>query len=305
MKSLKPVLLLAAFGLLLTLLLLPAVACGGGPVGESTPPAAAIPIPIPTPLPTPTSIPNPTSTPTPTPAPDPLALLDRAANRILAAEFLAFSLERQPGESQSGGASASPVLTLTRAEGTAQIPDRLRMALDIEVSGSFLKIGVIVVGDAAYMTDFFTGEWAPIAKEQVPFFPDNIAQTFASLIAGIDSPELVDAAPMEQGYTHHLRGTIPTVVLSQVFPGAVPETDLPVDVWVDEAGDRLPKALLTGKVAAGDAADTVRVLLLEVPESPEEIVAPPISPSLPIPPSRPVPAPAPAPVPAPASPSSR
>ena len=293
MKSLKPVLPLAAFGLLLTLLLLPAVACGGGPVGESTPPAAAIP--APTTLPTPTSTPRPTSTPTPTPAPDPLALLDRAANRILAAEFLAFSLERQPGESQSGGASASPVLTLTRAEGTAQIPDRLRMALDIEVSGSFLQIGVIVVGDAAYMTDFFTGEWAPIAKEQVPFFSDNIAQTFAGLIAGIDSPELVDAAPTEEGYTHHLRGTIPTVVLSQVFPGAVPETDPPVDVWVDEAGDRLPKARLTGKVAAGDAADTVRVLLLEVPESPEEIVAPPVSPS------RPVPAPA----PAPSSPPSR
>ena len=213
----------------------------------------------------------------------------------MAAEFLAFSLERQPGESQSGSASASPVLTLTRAEGTAQIPDRLRMALDIEVSGSFLQIGVIVVGDAAYMTDFFTGEWAPIAKEQVPFFSDNIAQTFAGLIAGIDSPELVDAAPTEEGYTHHFRGTIPTVVLSQVFPGAVPETDLPVNVWVDEAGDRLPKARLTGKVAAGDAADTVRVLLLEVPESPEEIVAPPVSPS------RPVPAPA----PAPSSPPSR
>ena len=295
MKSLKPVLLLAAFGLLLTLLLLSAVACGGGQGVESTPRAAAIPTPTPTQLPTPT--PKPTLTPTPTP--DPLALLDRAANRILAAEFLAFSLERQPGESQSGGASASPVLTLTRAEGTAQIPDRLRMALDIEVSGSFLQIGVIVVGDAAYMTDFFTGAWAPIAKEQVPFFSDNIAQTFAGLIAGIDSPELVDAAPTEEGYTHHLRGTIPTVVLSQVFPGAVPETDLPVDVWVDDAGDRLPKARLTGKVAAGDAADTVRVLLLEVPESPEEIVAPPVSPS------RPVPAPAPAPVPAPSSPPSR
>ena len=279
MKSLKPVLLLAAFGLLLTLLLLPAVACGGGPVGESTPRAAATP--TPTPLPTPT--PRPTSTPTPTPAPDPLALLDRAANRILAAEFLAFSLERQPGESQSGGASASSVLMLTRAEGTAQIPDRLRMALDIEVSGSFLQIGVIVVGEAAYMTDFFTGEWAPIAKEQVPFLSDNIAQTFAGLIAGIDSPEPVDAAPPEEGYTHHLRGTIPVAVLSQVFPGAVPETDLPVDVWVDEEGQRLPKALLTGKVAAGDAADTVRVLLLEVPESPEEIVAPPIPPSLPAP----------------------
>ena len=291
MKSLKPVLPLAAFGLLLTLLLLPAVACGGGPGVESTPRAAAISTPTPTPLPTPT--PKPTSTPTPTP--DPLALLDRAANRILAAGFLAFSLERQPGESQSGGASASPVLTLTRAEGTAQIPDRLRMALDIEVSGSFLQIGVIVVGDAAYMTDFFTGEWAPIAKEQVPFFSDNIAQTFAGLIAGIDSPEPVDAAPTEEGYTHHLRGTIPPVVLSQVFPGAVPETDLPVDVWVDEAGDRLPMARLTGKVAAGDAADTVRVLLLEVPESPEEIVAPPIPPSLPIP----------APAPAPSSPPSR
>ena len=291
MKSLKPVLLLAAFGLLLTLLLLPTVACGGGPGVASTPRAAATPTPTPTTLPTPT--PKPTLTPTPTP--DPLALLDRAATRILAAEFLAFSLERQPGASQSGGASASPVLTLTRAEGTAQIPDRLRMALDIEVSGSFLQIGVIVVGDAAYMTDFFTGEWAPIAKEQVPFFSDNIAQTFAGLIAGIDSPELVDAAPTEEGYTHHLRGSIPPVVLSQVFPGAVPEADLPVDVWVDEAGDRLPKALLTGKVAAGDAADTVRVLLLEVPESPEEIVAPPI------PSSRPEPAPE----PAPSSPPSR
>ena len=260
-----PLLLVLALALL-------ASACAGGP--------ASTPIPSPTPLPT----------PTPTPPPDPRAILERAAERLLAERSLAFTLEHP-----SGGAPLSPGLLLSRAEGVINSPvatsdnmpattlanthESFRVNLEMEASGSILEIGVIVVGEEAFMTDIFSGQWAPVAKEQIPFRFDNVVQTLAVLTAGVQSPVLAGEERSEDGYAaYHLQGAVPATDLAGLVPGAASESDVPVDLWVEREKGRLRQVTLTGPVAPYDPPETVRVLFLEHLETPAEIEAPVITP---------------------------
>ena len=230
--------------------------------------------------------PTPVPTPTPTPPPDPRAILERAAERLLAERALAFTLEHP-----SGGAPLSPGLLLSRAEGIINIPvttsdntpaapladtpESFRINLELEASGSILEIGVIVVGDDAFMTDIFSGEWAPVAKEQIPFRFDNVVQTLAVLIAGVQSPVLAGEKRLEDGYAaYHLQGAVPATDLAGLVPGAASESDVSVDLWVEREKGRLRQVTLTGPVAPYDTPETVRVLFLEPLETPAEIVAP-------------------------------
>lgn len=238
-------------GLTLLLLLLAAVGCGGGG-------ATATPLP----------------TPTPTPPPDPEALLERAAGRVAAAESLAFTLEHI-----EGSAELAPGLLLTRAEGVANAPDSFRIALDLEASGSFLELEVIGIGERAWMTNLFSGEWESVAPEVLPVSLDNAAAVFARVLAGVESPRLAGSEQVEGteggGYAAwRIEGTLPGSALAEVIPGALAEAALTATVWVDQEESRLPRLQLDGPLLAGDVPEVGRVLTLEERRPAAQIVAP-------------------------------
>ena len=245
--------------LAIVILLLLLTACAGGPT--------ATPEPTPTPAPT----------PTPTPLPDPRAILERAAERVAAAESLAFVLEHQ-----SGSTLISPGLLLNRAEGVinrpantpANSPADFRITLDLEASGSFLQVSVIAVAEGAFMTNLFSGQWEPIDRAAIPFRLDDVAQTFAELIAAVESPELAGEERLEGYAAYRIRGTLPAESLAQLAPAALTGTDVAVEIWADRAEVRLPRALLTGPLSAGDGPEAGRTLTLEALNPPAEITAP-------------------------------
>ncbi len=240
-----------------TLLFLSVAACGVGP--------------------TPTWPPTPTPIPTPTPLPDPRVILERAAARLLAEKSLAFTLEHP-----AGGAFLSPGLLLTRAEGVvntpANRPESFSVTLDLETSGSFLQISVIVVEEGAYVTNLFSGEWEPVARERIPFRVDQINRVVADLLTGTQSPELVGVERTEGYDAYRLRGTTSPKALADLIPGAMADSAVPVELWVESTDSRLRKARLTGSLAAGDALDVVRVLTLKARNSPAQIAVPPLPP---------------------------
>lgn len=240
-------------GLTLLLLMLAAVSCGGeGATATATP------------LPT----------PTPTPPPDPGALLERAAGRVAAAESLAFTLEHI-----EGSAELAPGLLLTRAEGVANAPDSFRIALDMEVSGSFLELEVIGIGERAWMTNLFSGEWESVAPEVLPVRLDNAAAVFAGVLSSVESPRLAGSERVEDaeggGYAAwRIEGTLPGSALAEVIPGALAEAALAATVWVDREENRLPRLQLDGPLLAGDVPEVGRVLTLEERRPAAQIVAP-------------------------------
>lgn len=233
-------------GLLLLLLIL--AACGG-PAATATP------------------------EPTPTPIPDPAAILARAAERVAAAESLGFVLEHP-----TGNTPLSPGLLLIRAEGAAKAPDRFRLSLELEASGSFLQLEVIGIGEAAWMTNLFSGEWESAPAAALPVRWDNAGAVFAAAIAAVESPQLAEAEPVEDsdgGYTAWvIRGMLPGTALAAALPGTLAEQAVPVTVWADQSELRLPRLRLEGPLVAGDLPEVSRVLTLTALQPAAEIVAP-------------------------------
>ena len=224
-----------------------------------------------TPIPTPT----PSPTPTPTPPPDPRALLARGSQQLADEQYLDFTLEHPVGSTP-----LATGLMLARAEGVASLPDRFRLGLDMEASGTVFKLDVIVVGENAYMTNLFSGAWEPAPKQQIPFRFDFVAESITALLAGMEGPTLMGESDLEGSPAYHIQGAGPTQALSQLIPGALPDATIPVEVWVDKADGRLRQVQLTGPLVTDDLPDTVRVVrvgaLDKAPqiEEPEVGVAP-------------------------------
>lgn len=218
-----------------------------------------------TPGPTATPLP----TPTPTPPPDPLAILARASERLLAEEFLGFTLGHPVGNTP-----LATGLVLARAEGAAQLPDRFRLFLDVEASGTVFQLEVIVVKDAAYMTNLFSGAWEPTSVEQIPFRFDFVTQSLTYLLTDLREPALVGIEEIDGRQAYHISGMGPTNALAPLIPGTIPDAELAVDIWVNRDDMRLRRVRLAGPLVTNDLPDTVRQLDLQIPESPPEIEAP-------------------------------
>ena len=194
---------------------------------------------------------------------------------MLAAErFLGFALEHPVG--------STPLATglfLAGAKGTASLPDRFQLALDMEASGTVFKLQVIVVEEEAYMTNLFSGEWEKVPKEQIPFRFDFFTESVTALMAGMEDATFVGETNLDGVPAYHIRGVGPTQSLAQLLPGALPDARIPVELWVDKAGGRLLQAQLTGPLVANDQPDTVRVVRLEALEEQPEIEAPDVTPA--------------------------
>ena len=236
-----------------------ALACSG--LGQ---PASPTNTPVPTPTPKPT--------PTPTPLPDPRALLARASQQLSVEKYLDFTLEHPVGSTP-----LATGLMLVGAEGVASLPDRFHLSLDMEGSGTVVKLDVIVAGEQAYMTNLFTGEWEPAPKEQIPFRFDFVTESVTALLAGIEEPTLVGESDLEDGPAWRIAGTGPTNTLAPLVPGVLPDSTIPVEVWLDRADGRLRQVRLTGPLVAGDLPDTVRVVRLEALEDAPQIVEPEVA----------------------------
>ena len=218
---------------------------------------------------------TPAPTPTPTPIPDPAVILARAAERVAAAESLAFALEHTAGSTQ-----LSPGLLLTRALGVANRPDRFYIKLELETAGSFVDLEVIGVGGKEWMTNPLSGEWEAAPAAAIPVRFDNAGQGFAEIIAGVENPQLAGTEQVEDGAggnydAWRIQGRMPGAALASALPGTnLAAAAIPVTVWADQQETRLPRLELRGPLVAGDLPEVARVLTLELREPAAEIVAP-------------------------------
>ena len=212
---------------------------------------------------------TPVPTPTPTPPPDPRAILARAAERLVAEESLGFTLEHPVGSTP-----LATGLVLARAEGVARLPNRFRLFLDMEASGTVFKLEVIVVEDAAYMTNLFSGAWEPTPVQQIPFRFDFVTQSLTSLLSDLREPALLGTEQIEGRRAYHISGMGPASAMAQLIPGTIPDSELLAELWVNRDDMRLRRVRLAGPLVIYDLPDTVRQLDLHIPESPPEIEAP-------------------------------
>lgn len=188
---------------------------------------------------------------------------------MLSDPYLEFALEHPVGSTP-----LATGLNLARAEGVASFPDRLRLALDMEASGAVMKLEIVVAGEQAYMTNLFSGDWESVQKEQIPFRFDLVTESVANLLAGMEDLTLLGDQNLAGKPAYVIRGEGPTAAMARLIPGALSNSTIPIELWLDKGDGRLRQLQLSGPLVTGDLPSTTRVVRLEALDQAPAIAAP-------------------------------
>ena len=147
------------------------------------------------------------------------------------------------------------MLRLSGRDCSADIPDRFRLKVEAEtlIPRSFVEIGVITIGDKAYMTDLLTKKWRQVEPSALPFTLSDISVTLAGIIEAVDEPTLVGSERLGDRDTYHIQGSILSQDLAGLVPGAGEGFDVRLDLWLAKPGNLLLQILISGMVIPTDA----------------------------------------------------
>ena len=207
--------------------------------------------------------------PTPVPPLDPQAVLLQSAERVAAMDSGAFVLEHR-----TGATVLLPGVEVTRVYGEVEIPGRFRMTVEAEASGVYAEIQIAQVGEQAYMTNFITGQWQPVPQEALPFNFSDLGNTLAGIIRAVRAPVLVATEELNGVPSHRIRGQVKSEDMAGLVRAAATGQDVDLEFWVDRDGSIPRQVLITGRVVAADAADTVRLFTLDDREVMVEVTLP-------------------------------
>ena len=195
-----------------------------------------------------------------------------AVTEVLRLESAAFTLEHLKGTT----ALIPGFLEMRRVSGEVDIPNRFRLKVEAEtvLPRSFVEIGVITIGDKAYMTDFLTNKWRQVEPSALPFTLSDISRTLADIIEAVDEPTLVGEERLGDRDTYHIQGSILSQDLAGLVPGAGEGFDVRLGLWLANPGNLLLQVLISGMVVPTDEPDTVRRLTLDDINVPVDISPP-------------------------------
>ena len=210
------------------------------------------------------SAPTPIPTATLEPPPDPKA-------NLLGLKSAAFTLEHRIGSTM-----LLPGLVMKKATGVVDIPDRLRLTVEAEVAAprTFVEINVIVIGEQAFMTDFFSGQWRTVPLESLPVNFLDFGQTLAGIVDAVAEPVLSGVEEIKGRKHQRITGLVPSEALAALVPGAAEGLEVKLELWIDREDSLLSRVLITGPVLNGDVPETVRVLTIDDVNVPVDITPP-------------------------------
>ena len=202
---------------------------------------------------------------------NPTDLLRRAVSRMLALESAAFTLEHLRGST-----NLLPGLEMYKASGVVEVPDKVRLKVEAESTSPrfFVAIDIVTIDGRAYMTNFLTGQWQSVPPESLPFSFADLGRALGDIIEAVEQAELVGMETINGYNAYRIKGRINSQDLSALVPGAAPDFDVRLELWLDEAEAILHQVLITGKVVSTDVPDAVRLLTLDDIDVPVDITVP-------------------------------
>ena len=213
----------------------------------------------------------PTPTPTLLPPPDPQTMLSSAVATILDLKSAAFTLEHQVGSTK-----ILPGLAMNKAFGVLEVPDKLSLTVEAESESprSYVEIKVITIGNRAYITDFFTGQWREEPAEALPVNFVDFGRTLGDIMDAVQAPRLLGPEKLAGRVYDRLEGVVQSEDLASLVPGAAEGFDVVLELWLHQEDGWLRQVVITGQVVASDIPDTVRLLTLDDVNIPVDITAP-------------------------------
>lgn len=215
---------------------------------------------------------GPTATPTPTPKPvDPREELQRTVDSLVSLQSVAFDLEHLVGTT-----NLLPGVLMTRAYGKAVVPGQFDITVEGELlfPRSYLEIGIISMGEQAYMTNLVNGQWEEVSLSALPINLSGFGATLAGIVAEVQSPRLLGQENMDGVDLYHIGGDITSEALKGLVPMAGTGFPVALEMWTERDTGMLRRALITGQVVATDVAEAQRQLSLEGANQPVTIERP-------------------------------
>ena len=215
---------------------------------------------------------EPTATPTATLKPlDPREELQRTVASLTALRSVAFDLEHIAGTT-----NLLPGVLMTRAYGNAVVPGRFHITVEGELlfPRSYLEIGMIKIGDEAYMTNLTSGDWQEVSPNALPINLADFGVTLAGIVEDVQSPQLLGEEGLDGVDTYHIGGSITSEVLKGLVPTAGTGFPVELEMWIERETGMLRRALITGQVVPTDIVESIRQLRLDRVNEPVAIEPP-------------------------------
>ena len=261
--------------------LLLAAACGADPTPTAaltpTPTAALTPTPTAAPTPTPTAAPTPVSTAAPTLTATPQLsvddLLSSAGAKLAAMSTAKFQLvdELESGTKFFG-------TTFKRLEGEVKTPDSFRMRVDVVSPGfGFVEIGMMAIGDQAYIQFSEDAPWVPLPLEQVPFDFGGIGVALSELLPNIKDAAIVGQESLGGTQTIRVEGNVTSEDLLDVIKSVGSGHAVILTLWIEDDRHILQQMRIGGQIFDDDAPETTRLLTIEGIDIPVDIQLPDIA----------------------------
>lgn len=194
--------------------------------------------------------------PTPTPELSLDELLSKLGGNLASMETMRFDLV---DEHESGAPFFG--MTLKSLEGEIKAPASFRMAVKVKTTGvAFVEIGMLAVGDEAFMKFSEDAPWAPLPLDQVPFNFAGLGPTLSDLLPIINDTIIAGRELIEGDQTIRLDGNVQSEDLSDLITTVDAGHRVDLTLWIDEDELNLRRLRISGQIYDDDGPETSRLL---------------------------------------------
>jgi hypothetical protein len=198
---------------------------------------------------------------------DAQAQLEAAAERMDAVESFHFVMTQEHGTT-----SILLGLELVSAEGDVAGADHAQMEIAARLGPTNLRVSIIVLPDASYITNPLTGRWQQQDVSLDAFFNPEIGMT--ALMRVVTEPEVTRRERVGGVDAYLVESTVDSGDLDLFAPEAPPGQPLRARAWIGVDDPLVHRIEIEGAVMPGEDERTVRRLDLSRFDEPVDIVAP-------------------------------
>ena len=211
--------------------------------------------------------------PTPTPELTLDELLSKLGENLAGMETMKFALV---DEHESGAPFFG--MTLKSLEGEIKAPASFRMAVKVKTTGvAFVEIGMLAVGDEAFMKFSEDAPWAPLPLDQVPFNFSGLGPTLSDLLPIIKNATITERESIEGDQTIRIDGNVQSEELSSLITTVDAGHEVNLILWITEDEINLRQLRIAGRIYDADAPETSRLLGITGINEPVEIELPDVA----------------------------
>ena len=166
--------------------------------------------------------------------------------------------------------------TFKSLEADIKAPDSFSMVVDVEAPGfGFVEIGMLAVGDQAFIKLSEDAPWNPLPLEQVPFNFAGLGFTLQDLLTTIkDGATVAGRESVNDTQAIGVHASLASDELQSLITTADPGHEVNLALWIDETAHTLQQIRIAGRVYDADDPETVRLLTILGRDIPVDIQIP-------------------------------